>query len=509
MTSLLSERYSFARMVTAAAFVVGLGSAGATGCGDEVSGAGGGGGGGNIVCDGGVIDDQGNCVAKCDPAKCIEGNICANNACRLPCDTHAECYPGSQACVPALEDDTGRLVNVCENVGRVAAPLGAYPQGTYATTCFFGEQECSAQIACPNGLECDPNSCADCELDMDACPNEDGTGCNQGKCASTGEICIFNTCDIAECTPFTCITAGEGDAEAYCTHHDCADDSACPAGFTCGETRDPRQICNTMKGNTALCGGPTMDPCVDPSQFNAGGAQLYEGSLCLLRKTCLERGDCAPCDHNLDCSFSDAQVCTQHAGSNVCARICTGPGDCLPDEICSPYDPAALNGGQYPGFCAEAPGVPCALNKDCASESCLPIVGTCGLSPRFDCAQDGDCPTEGDTCQPRSVCVPASGACDASDAPGDKFCFHCTKDSDCGDASSNLACVVVSGSESACLALPIADGPDCTVDDDCPTSPSGAHGECLDEPEGVDPGTDVYHKCYFPFDDVAGRFSCW
>lgn len=493
-------------MVAAVALVGGLASLTAAGCGDD--GDGGAGGSGGTVCEGGVLDADGNCVAKCDPAKCVAGNVCAENACRLPCDAHSECYPGTQACVPALEDDTGRVVHVCKETGRVAAPAGGFPYGTYGTACFFGEADCATQLACPNGLECDPTACPDCELALDLCPNEDGTGCNLGRCASSGEACVFNTCDCAsEGTPFTCITAGEGDAEAYCTHHDCSDDSQCPSGFFCGETRDRREICGTMKGNSNFCGGETVEPCVDPSEFNAGGAELFEGSLCLLRKTCLERESCIPCNHNLDCSWSEAQVCTQHAGGNACARICAGPADCLADEDCLPYNPAAL-AGEGPGFCADAPGVPCALDADCAGGTCLPIAGTCAAHPRFDCAQDGDCPLPGDVCTPRSVCVPKSGACDASDAPADKFCFHCTKDTDCGGPETTMGCLEVSsGGARACLDLSFPNA--CTSDADCPLSPSGNPGECLDEAEGVEPGSSAYQKCYFPFDDVAERFSCW
>jgi hypothetical protein len=104
--------------------------------------------------------------------------------------------------------------------------------------------------------------------------------------------------------------------------------------------------------------------------------------------------------------------------------------------------------------------------------------------------------------------VPASGACDASDAPGDKFCYHCTKDSDCGGPETTMACLEVSsGGEYGCYDLSFSTP--CTVDTDCPMSPSGAHGECLDEAEGVDPGSNAYQKCYVPFNDAEGRFSCW
>ncbi|MCA9623065.1 MAG: hypothetical protein KC731_28800, partial [Myxococcales bacterium] len=330
--------------------------------------------------------------------------------------------------------------------------------------------------------------------------------CNVGRCAATGALCVLNTCSPAECTPFTCITAGEGDAEAYCTHHDCDDDSECPSGFFCGETRDPRDVCNTTKGSANLCGDNVADPCLDPASFMDNGAQFFEGSVCLLRKTCLKREDCNPCTTNLDCSWGQAQVCTTHAGANVCARLCTGAADCKKDETCAPYAAATL-GSDKTGFCQDTPGVACGSAEDCGGGACLPVTGTCAQAPGFDCAQDADCVTAGDVCVPRSVCVPSSGACDASDAPGDKFCFHCTKDSDCGDASSSMACVDAGRGQLACLDLAFSTS--CMADTDCPAAPSGLRGECLDEQEGVSPSSSVYHRCYFPFDDGEQAFTCW
>ena len=159
----------------------------------------------------------------------------------------------------------------------------------------------------------------DCEPDPEACDGK--SHFNVGKCASTGAWRRVTTCAPSECRPFFCKTTGAGDLDAYCTHHDCSGDPDCPAGYYCGVTRDPHDICgNTcdgglcshnaspcdvdgdcQKGNSPFC-GETAEDCIDPASFEADGAQYVEGSVCLLRRTCLERPPCVPCETNLDCS---------------------------------------------------------------------------------------------------------------------------------------------------------------------------------------------------------------
>ena len=54
---------------------------GVAGCGDdegEGTGGSGQGGSGGIICEGGIVDEDGNCIAKCDPAKCVANNVCAD-----------------------------------------------------------------------------------------------------------------------------------------------------------------------------------------------------------------------------------------------------------------------------------------------------------------------------------------------------------------------------------------------------------------------------------------------
>jgi hypothetical protein len=489
------------------------------------------------TCVGGVVDAAGVCQPICDPAKCVAGNICFDNQCVLPCASHDDCQPNTHACAP-IEDDTGASIYACKARGHWPSYDANGIPGSFGRTCFFNPAECAGIFACPNGLECDPGACygdpSQCILDAAACGDVPAEDCNIGTCANhdPNESCNFGVApprcsvsqrvcssdddckrcavmcsDPAQCTPFTCITIGEGDATAYCTHDDCGADDDCPPGYYCGVTRDPHDICGPtcaggtcmggpnaggtcmsdgqcQKGNNTRC-GITTEPCIDPSQFAANGATLVEGPACLNRKTCLKRNDCAPCAGNIDCSLGDGDVCSFYGGGGVCARFCTQGTDCRGDEFCQPYAPMTQG-----------------------------ATGTCKSTPNVDCVAAADCPEEADRLAAdgciggRMVCVPASGACDASNAgPNGTFCHHCRNDLDCGDAASGLACDSPTEGEWACFDTTFSSS--CTSDSNCPMSPSGDSGECLDEDNGVGSGNAVYQKCYWPFDDVDFRFTCW
>jgi hypothetical protein len=49
----------------------------------------------------------------------------------------------------------------------------------------------------------------------------------------------------------------------------------------------------------------------------------------------------------------------------------------------------------------------------------------------------------------------------------------------------------------------------CMTDDDCPLSPGGRRGKCLDESVGIEPTSSLYHRCFFPFDAVNEEFTCF
>ncbi len=212
--------------------------------------------------------------------------------------------------------------------------------------------------------------------------------------AGVGTPCPFGT----ECpaTAPACISAGVGDATAYCSVYDCEGDSDCPSGLYCGVRRDPHAICgsNPPKGDNNTC-GLTNEPCIDL----AGDATTrFEGSLCMLRKACLYREQCAPCASDADCSAKPYQKCAALGGESRCARECGDSGDCLDDAtcesgVCTPKAGACKATGQ---FCE-----PCLDDTDCGDAStmraCAELIG--GMKGCFDfafatpCTTDSSCPT--------------------------------------------------------------------------------------------------------------------
>jgi hypothetical protein len=49
----------------------------------------------------------------------------------------------------------------------------------------------------------------------------------------------------------------------------------------------------------------------------------------------------------------------------------------------------------------------------------------------------------------------------------------------------------------------------CNSDADCPLTPGGIHGKCLDATTQTQMGDPTYHKCFIPFYKATDRFSCW
>lgn len=478
-----------------------------------------------LECAGGIfVGDE--CFPLCEPDECLEGNICVDHQCRLVCHSHRDCDFPRQECRPPSTDrivsgdpalvDRAKLFGVCTDVGRFPLP------STFGTPCPIGD-ECWA-TGCPNGLECDLNACLDgngiphpeqCIPDPVACNGAEP--CNIGTCGEKGPPCIVTTCPYDECTPFTCLSAGNGDADAYCTHHDCQDDDDCPGGWYCGVTRDPHDICgptcqggscsddgspctldpDCQKGNSGLC-GTTDEPCIPPDQFAAAGKTLFEGSACLLRRTCLKRQPCVGCESNLDCSHDPQMVCLDLGGELTCARFCGTAEDCFGDEDCVPSyatcEVTSTLGCGEPML--DSPACP---NLPCAGGFCRLADGTAG----GPCTTSAECPRQ--ACVWRNICMPRSGACRGAGG----FCDHCVDDTDCGvsQPAGRWACDEVGDGEFACFDFDFPDACPSGADSECPQSPSGAHGECLDSNEGVEPGDSVYHRCYFPMQ--GDSFTCW
>jgi len=364
-------------------------------CGDDSGGGDGGAGGGGIVCDGGLLLEDGSCVPKCDPAKCVEGNTCVGNVCVLQCTGHGDCGPGQQ-CGAVLEDDTNAEIGACQ-LSCKSGFIGLY--------CPFGT-ECDDKFACPTGESCGASVCGggECVADPTLCPADDPE-CALGTCAADGTVCFVPSCAADACRALTCLSAGVGDAEAVCTNQDCQGDLDCGPGFYCGTTRDPQMICGTDKGE--------VEPCIDPANFAAAGATYQEGPASLLRNTCIPRPQCAACESDLDCSpvigwdgtdgavspLGEQMRCIPIGEGNHCAQTCATAGDCDPDYACAtdiglcvPKFGACTGTGAY---CD-----PCLNDLDCSgaegSSICLELSGNqtaCfDLSFPDTCTSDNDCP---------------------------------------------------------------------------------------------------------------------
>ena len=253
-------------------------------------------------------------------------------------------------------------------------------------------------------------------------------------------------CAAADCKPLTCRSSGTGDAEAYCSLIDCHADTDCADGFDCAVVHDPHKICG--KNKPAQNG---VDPCVDPANFMANGQTFQEGPTTLLRNACVKRRQCAPCESDLDCSRN-----------------------ATPDA----------NGNFAP------------------AERCVDVGGTKSCSR--DCGTDKDC--DGDYKCDTGHCIPRFGKCTSGGQY--TFCAPCNNDLDCGGTASNTkVCAGLTGDQRACIDVSFPDK--CTTSADCPTSPGGKHGYCLDEGLGVAPGDAVYHHCYFPQNGSTMKITCW
>lgn len=252
-------------------------------------------------------------------------------------------------------------------------------------------------LLCDAHHDCLPDGTQSCVAAVEDDTNAPITICQaNGAAPGLGEHCPLGT----ECAaPYECITHGEGDATAYCTEQDCSTDADCIGGYYCGITRDPHRICDSefQKGDNSLC-GYSEEPCIALSDLGNGNA-LFEGSACVLRRTCLKRESCAPCELDVDCSQVDGQRCAMLNGEKRCLSTCAQSSDCDPDYecnaegVCAPRYGACVGSG---GFCE-----PCVNDEDCGDATttmaCIreggASSGVC-LDVAFpdSCAVPEDCP---------------------------------------------------------------------------------------------------------------------
>jgi hypothetical protein len=372
--------------------------------------------------------------------------VCVNNLCALQCKGDADCALG-ESCLPATTDGTGgsatgTAATTCQNNGRSA--IGA--------PCPSGNECGNLQPSCPDGSNCDYTQCGGgtCTQDPVACGSN--AKCTVGKCGD-GTPCTVQGCTMDKCQPLVCVSAGVGDANAYCTLQDCTADANCPGGYFCGTIRSSHPICNAPASKLpGLCGIQCTNNTQCTNAYGAGAScastgycqaacvmagtgTFTQGPYCAERKECRIRKPCSPCAADIDCSMTPGMHCTTMPMGS--AKFCTA-----------------------------------------------------------DCGTDADCET-GFQCT-SSACVPRAGSCVGSKS----FCEPCAIDDDC---NTGLYCSQSDGY--VCVAPPGI--MPCTSDASCPTSPSGLHGKCLDEAANVQAGDPAYHTCFLPFLQDLDKFTCW
>lgn len=222
------------------------------------------------------------------------GFSCTAGECRHACDSHFDCE-GAGVCEPLTDDGGQALGDYCTLFDT------AEPPGQYYTLC-------------PTYTECD---------------------------TANG---------------FSCLGAGVGDTDAYCSAA-CAADGDCPTGFFCDAVLD-----------------------------STGASQPF----------CVRRPFCAPCATDADCLGVAGQVCARDpSGEKICTQVCDLNVDSCPwgnATVCGMFD-ADL-------------GVP----------TCAHRFGSChGQGKSCEpCVRDSDCPRgicNGSTYTGERWCVDDSVTC--------------------------------------------------------------------------------------------------
>lgn len=369
--------------------------------------------------------------------------------------------------VPALslgacggdDDDAAGATTTTTGTGGDPCVGGVLVDGVCQAKCV--PEKCLAENTCVNNacqLKCDSH--ADCALDgsqdcLDAVEDDTGAAIrtcqSNGKGAGVGLHCPFGV----ECA----------DPAIY-NLNACSDGTKCdPAGEACASGSCQGLACTGQGEADADAYCTTVDCSAD--------ADCPGGYFCAVARVCDATSPIEPC---IDASaFADGG-----------AGAMPGPGGqqlrnmCMKRPACAPCE-TDLDCSQFAGQrCADQGGV-----KVCAQ--------TCG--------SDNDC-FPGYACDATGVCLHKFGSC----AGTGQFCEPCVNDLDCGPADGSSVCAVWDNGN-GCFDYGFPDT--CTSNADCPKSPSGKSGECLDENEGVSPGDSVYHRCYVPLNAASYKAGCW
>lgn len=353
-------------------------------------------------------------------------------------------------------------------------------------------------------------------------------------------IAALGSFSMAGCSTETCVggIVKNGKCEGKC------DPAKCQAGNTCVDNRCELQctkLSDCIAGQQA-CVAKTNDAkqavtvCEYTLKSGNIGASCPLGTECDAFMACPDGSDCGPDVTKPNCDASQCRPLHCIGGGvgdadAYCANVdCSADKDCapgyacsvirLPQKICGTQkgttdpclDPADFNadGATF----SEGPTsllrkacrkrsscYTCTNDDDCSlypGQSCVTVgadnVCATGCASNSDCEKDKMCAG--------GFCIPKTGSCTGSG----QFCEPCNTDLDCAAGGPTVACVGASGNQKACFDTTAVK---CTTDANCPTSPGGRHGKCLDASVGLSAGDPGYHTCYLPYQSTTNKFQCF
>jgi len=296
------------------------------------------------ACDGVLVD--GRCEPKCVSSNCVAGNTCVDNRCALVCDSHLDCEIGTQSCVPAKEDDTGRAIFVCAESGKPAigkscpkgdecsAELSCLTRGSGDAEAYCTRFDCRDDKDCPGGFQCgtmrDPHA---------ICGSSPQKGDNN-ICGKTDEPCIdpssFSLGGASYFEGSICLLRRLCFKRSQC--------SACESDLDCSLVSGQRcvQIGKDKRCARACAVDGDCDDdyrCVEGSCVPRFGACTGTGLFC---EPCSDDEDCGSKGSSMGCyemGLSGERACVDYSFSTACTKDTDCPkapsgrfGKCL-DEL--------------------------------------------------------------------------------------------------------------------------------------------------------------------------------
>ena len=418
------------------------------------------------------------CIQKANAAACDDGNACTTgDACK------------SNKCQPGLSASAG---SPCSD----------------SLACTSGDN-CDGKGVCVGGQakNCnDDNSCTQdsCSEAANGCVNAKaplGSGCNDGKFCTIGEVCDgvgscgqgkALDCAVGGCSAGSCNEAlGKCDGQPKADGTLCdADGDACTAGDACKAgvcVVGAKKLCaDTLFCTVDACDAKTGN-CAFDATGNVGKGCDADANVCTVGDACKADGSCQPgFTAAIGAPCTDGNACTVGDGCNglVAAPACKAglpkgcdDGDSCTADACEPAN----------GTCTHASlkiGSPCDDGKYCTTGEACDSNGKCAGGKPKVCGEGG-C-VLGTCDEAKKACVgqtlPDGTLCNADENGCTKYDFcqagQCVAGApvNCfvaGDACNNYSCQSTGADTYQCPSAPTAAGNACddllfcTVGDSC------------------------------------------